>query len=560
MARPIINYKHLNWPILIAILVLAIVIWLMYTPKQPSLQSQSLSKFANVKPDLTLKYINDAVATQPDHGATDAELTSQYLYYKLNNGLEIVFVHCENDITLHAAAQIFTGAAADSPKYIELAHFTEHLVFNKTKNFENLEAIFNFLPGSNYDGTFTTSELINIELYYTDMEKNEAAGMTELSKLLYMLKECIFNAIFNHDQFETERDIVIKEFNMSSRDHKHYFTISKLLYGNHPSGQLLSYHTGDKDMSAITPQVVAEHYKTHFRPDNMRITISGCIPGWPKSINKMGNIDKYGEMLTEYFIKNSDREWIAPDTRLIPASNINTSQTPKQYEFTTDIPTIRKWTESLYDRVIKKYPPYKPNTNGPMLYTLIDPNLLQSSVYFYFKYPAIVNESIFMYANIITSIMWNKLYDIVREKHRLVYSINCEWSQELLDVEINIDCHVATADIPKLLDVMFGIFNDINAETFFTDLDIKKYKLQNYKPSTTCTGYSDIEFTTFKNNLILMDTKINLADIYDNLSSHDLNTVAKQLFNTKYLNIFVFNPETPRKTPAEPQLVSVKKI
>ncbi len=549
MARATSYYLSVIAVAVFAVVAIGLCIWFYMSRNRDANDT-----FANIDKDaLTLRFIElDPVIKLTDE-ALKAGLHSQYAYYKLDNGLDVVFNFCENTSTLTATAQIFTGMALDPDEYREIAHLTEHLVLVKTKNLRTINAVLDYLPGSNYGTTCTESDKVNIEFKYSPQIDETEVTMQHMSKLLYVLKECVYNADFNIPEFESEKAIVLNEFNKSTREYKHDWTTNRILYGSHPYGKYYGDHT-KADGQAITAKVVTDYYKANYRPDNMRIVIHGNIPGWPTNINTSNNsFDTLGRLITDYFIKNTDSEWQLPSSQATPVTN-------PPYKFTTDLATIRTWTNELRTRVLRKYPPIKPITDGPRIYTLTDSNLLQSHVYFRFVIPSVYNELVFTYNDVIVSILNTKLFYLLRDTSRLVYYVSASCEVQLRDRANIIETQVAAADIHKLTEAMFQVFNEMKEGYYFTEEDIKKYKSTNGKPADTCSSTDDNEYFYMFNALTLIDPKTSILDAYDNMTSSNLNYVAKQLFNPENLAIFVYKPTEPANQERFPMLVNVSRV
>lgn len=539
--------------VVISVLVISIGFCIWFYMVKNRAANDTFTNTKTNKDMLTLQFIEPEPVIKSTDEELKAGLHSQYAYYKLDNGLNVVFNHCENEFSINTIAQIFTGMALDPDEYRELAHLTEHLVFLKTKNLSNFNAVVNYLPGSTYGMTCTESDKVNIEFSYIPQNSEIGVTMQHMSKLLYVLKECVYNSQFNIPEFESEKDIVLNEYNMNTRENKHEWTTNRILYGSHPYGKYYGDHT-KSDNKAITAKVVTDYYKANYRPDNMRIIIYGKIPGWPTNINTSQNtFADLGSLLTDYFIKNTDSEWQPPSSQATPVNN-------PPYKFTTDLATIRTWTNELRIQVLRKYPPIKPITDGPRIYTLIDSNLLQAHVYFKFLIPAVYNELVFTYNDVIVSILKTKLFNLLRITSRLAYYVNTGCVAQLRDRVNIIETQVAVADIHKLTETLFSVFNEMKEGYYFTEEDIKKYKSTNVKPSDTCSIFLDNEYYYMFNGLTLIDPKTSILDAYDNMTSSNLNYVAKQLFNPENLAIFVYKPVEPVNKERFPMLVNVSRV
>lgn len=509
-------------------------------------------------------------------------------YYRLSNGLEVILVHCpdsSNNITVEAV--INSGFITDPEGYDELNHLIEHLVFIKTKHFNSLLDMQNFIPLADYNGE-TGQMDVGVHWTMTASTDDTARDLIYLSRMLFVLKEMIYNADFNHDKFEAEKNIVVREYDIyaSNIDNNHNNTLGKEVYKNTDFKKI--YGTNPENIRKITPEIAEEYYRKYYRPDNMRVFIYGKLPNWPLEIpidtssdgetmiattttkpislpkQEMSNRLKsfYGRLLKTYFVDKPDEiikiddlyADLVGDPFSVPRPTLSTDEQLQQlgYEYTFDLTTIKEWLKQSKARLAVNNPIPKLEfiTNGPVEKIIPDNKLTQSKTYALFRHPKFKNQELgnINVENMITDILYDKLYRILREENGLVYAvdvINNAIFYDYINEAYVISCITSVADIDKLKSVLLAEIDKMHQGNYITQLEYIKYQSKNEAETE-----NKINCSTVITDLVLgissirTDYKINNTqfynNIYDKLSLETLNKMVAFIFDPMVCELFIF--------------------
>ena len=528
-------------------------------------------------------------------------------YYRLSNGLEVILFHCpdySNQITVEAA--INSGFITDPEGYDELNHLIEHAIFLKTKNFNSLLDMQKLIPLADYNGqTGQTDVIINWTL--TSPVPDTARNIIYLSRMLFVLKEMIYNAEFNHDKFEPEKNILMREFDISASNvsNNHDNNMGKEVY-KHTDFQKI-YGTKPENIAKITPEIATEYYRKFYQPDNMRVFIYGNLPNWPIELstgdNKEGKDSNsnsntgannttnpvtakpittrstslvkqietnrlkhfYGRLLKSYFVDNPDEvikvddlyaDLVAepdeyPSTALLADGQLQ----QLGYEYTFDIATIQEWLKQSQSRLLAKNPPPPIEfiTNGPVEQKYDDPKITQSTFYALFRHPKFKNQELVATEDIITSILFDKLYRVLREENGLVYGVDVSNNTILYETTSEsyvIACTTGVQDIDKFKSLVLAEVDKMHQGRYITNQEYTKYQTKNKAVNNATTDCLSENL----DNSILSDFKIMNCrftnDIYDKISLETLNQIVAFIFDPNVCEIFIFANPSPSPSPS----------
>lgn len=531
------------------------------------------------------------------------EIKNNMGYYKLVNGLEVILVHCPGetgDITVEAV--INSGVITDPEGYDELNHFIEHLVFMKTKNFKSLPEMRALIPLADYNGE-TTEIDVGLHWAFTTTTNDTTRDILYLLRMLYILKEMIYNAEFNHDKFESERNIVNREYDIRINDigTDHYNKISSELYKTTSYGRY--YQSNPDNIHKITPEIAAEYYKKWYQPDNMRVFIYGNLPFWPlkeddteldddtstgttttkpalvvDEVEKQKKINLWGWILNKYFVDNHDNIISIDeifDKLSLDYNTYNNAATDKiselpspdalGYNYTFDIQTILDWMSESKNRLLAKnpLPAITYITDGPVEKIITDPRLTRTKLYMVFKHPYFLNKELKNAADIITSILYDKLITILRHENGFVYSLDVSvYSYSSIFNEYFIECLIKSEDIPKVREVLLSELNKMVSGNYITEIEYNKYKIKNPEYNDNKT-----DCVSINSGLSSGDSVIRTAfqitndkfqnNLYEKISLNTLNQITAFIFNPKVCEIFIFTSSNPSTTIQIPSLSNV---
>jgi predicted Zn-dependent peptidase len=588
------QYKW-NWIVIaiLIILMLGLVYW-WWNITREELPANTITHTYNRNTD---RFSDTDIKTRlytvlPESIEDYAGIKNNMGYYRLANGLEVILVHCPGetgDITVEAV--INSGAISDPEGFDELNHFIEHLVFMKTKNFKSMTDMQALIPLAEYNGE-TTEIDVGLHWTLTALSNDTTRDILYLLRMLFILKEMIYNSEFNHDKFILERDIVNREYDIRVNDitSDHSEKISSELYKT--TSYRKQYNTNPDNLNNITPEIATEYYKKWYQPDNMRVFIYGNLPFWPlkvddyesldsdigktakpesvvEEVDKQQKINLWGWILNKYFVDNQDNiigvdeifdklNWDFNTFAAQSGNQIGKLPTPDAlgYTYTFDIQTILDWMTESQTRLRAKnpLPAIEYITNGPVEKVITDPRLTQTKFYMVFKHPYFLNKELVNATNIIPSILYDRLFRVLRDENGLVYTLDVSSNQyDSIFNEYYIDCLIKSQDIPKVKEILLAELAKISAGNYITEQEYNKYKITNTEYNDSKTDCSSIT-SGLSSGISLIRSSFRITNdkfqnnIYDKVSLDTLNQITTFIFDPKVCEIFIFMGSNPSIT------------
>ena len=185
----------------------------------------------------------------------------------LDNGLRIILAPQKGSLTATSLVLVEAGSEYETKDINGLSHFLEHMCFKGTtsrpksgmisEELDSLGAEYNAFTDQQYTG------------YWAKVEKNKLADALELISDLYI------NPIFNQEEINKERGVVIEELNMYEdtpmRKVGDYF--NNVIFGNQPAGWDVG---GTKEViSKLNREHFVEYRARHYVPAKTIVVISG---------------------------------------------------------------------------------------------------------------------------------------------------------------------------------------------------------------------------------------------------------------------------------------------
>lgn len=148
----------------------------------------------------------------------------------LDNGLRVITVPVEGSLATTVLILVEAGSKYETKEINGISHFLEHMCFKGTKNrpqpgliAKELDAI-----GAEYNA-FTGQESTG---YYAKAQNKD------LDRILDIVSDLYLNPVFNADEINKERGVVIEEINMyeDTPMRRVHELFTGLLYGDQPAG------------------------------------------------------------------------------------------------------------------------------------------------------------------------------------------------------------------------------------------------------------------------------------------------------------------------------------
>jgi len=167
------------------------------------------------------------------------------------------------------------GSILETDKQVGLAHFTEHMAFNGTKNFEKQELV-NFLEksGVNFGADLNASTGFDETIYMLQLPTD---SMSVFKKGFQILEDWAHNVSFENAEIDKERGVVIEEWRsgQGAGERIRAKTFPVLLKG---SQYALRLPIGTKkNLDTFKYETVKQFYKDWYRPDLEAVIVVGDV-------------------------------------------------------------------------------------------------------------------------------------------------------------------------------------------------------------------------------------------------------------------------------------------
>jgi zinc protease len=167
------------------------------------------------------------------------------------------------------------GSILENEQQLGLAHFTEHMAFNGTKNFEKQELV-DFLEksGVNFGADLNAYTSFDETVYMLQLPTDSP---TVFKKGFQILEDWAHNVSFENAEIDKERGVVIEEWRLgqgaNERLRAKYFPV--LLKGSQYAVRL---PIGTKqNLETFKYETVKQFYKDWYRPDLQAVIVVGDV-------------------------------------------------------------------------------------------------------------------------------------------------------------------------------------------------------------------------------------------------------------------------------------------
>ena len=208
---------------------------------------------------------------------------------QLKNGLRILLIPRAQSLAASVLILVEAGSEYETKKINGLSHFLEHMMFKGTANRPKPGMIAEELAGLGaQSNAFTGQEYTG---YWAKAESRKAERILEIVSDLYL------NPIFNPEEIEKERGVIIEEINMYEdtpmRRVQELFTT--LLYGNQPAGWDIA---GKKEIiRKLSRNDFISYRHARYVPSRTVVVVAGNFntPRIERQIrNTFGELPKHG--------------------------------------------------------------------------------------------------------------------------------------------------------------------------------------------------------------------------------------------------------------------------
>jgi predicted Zn-dependent peptidase len=187
--------------------------------------------------------------------------------HTLANGLQVITINKDTQIAAINIG-IKVGALYESIEQKGISHFIEHTLFKGTitRNDEELNEELEALGGeynayTDYDTTVYTISCL----------------MEEFKNAVELLGDMIINPMFDKDEIEKERGVILSEIRMSKDDIEDlsFKNVNRIAFTN----SALKYEVigFEKNVASFTREEIVSYYTKHYTPNNSIITMVSSL-------------------------------------------------------------------------------------------------------------------------------------------------------------------------------------------------------------------------------------------------------------------------------------------
>ena len=185
-----------------------------------------------------------------------------------SNGFRVILNKAEGFTSCTAGVIVNTGSVNETEENNGISHFIEHTVFKGTEKRTAFE-ISDFVDriGAQINA-FTSKE---ITCYYTNSTRDH------LEESIEVLSDIFFNAVFDEEELEKEKGVIIEEINMSDDTPEDVCSdlLAESYYGKTGYGRTILGPA--KNIEKFSVKDVKSYMDDYYTADNVVLSISGNI-------------------------------------------------------------------------------------------------------------------------------------------------------------------------------------------------------------------------------------------------------------------------------------------
>lgn len=187
---------------------------------------------------------------------------------ELSNGIRVVSENHPGSRAVSMGIWVMTGTRDETPDVAGISHMLEHLVFKGTKT-RNAYQIAKSLEALGGDlNAYTTREYT---CYHAMVLKDH------WEQALDVLADLISNMHLVKKEFALEKGVILQEIAMSEDSHEDviYDVFYEQVYGSHPLGRMILGTPAS--IASMKQNQVMDYYKKNYTGSNIIVSAAGCI-------------------------------------------------------------------------------------------------------------------------------------------------------------------------------------------------------------------------------------------------------------------------------------------
>ncbi|WP_291560193.1 MULTISPECIES: M16 family metallopeptidase [unclassified Clostridium] len=203
-----------------------------------------------------------------------------YNLFTLNNGLKVVVENIEHFNSVSVGLWVENGSRNENSINNGVSHFIEHMLFKGTANRNSKQIAEDIENVGGQINAFTGKEATCYYIKTLD---------THLELGLELLSDMLFNSLFNEEDIEKEKGVIIEEINMSEDSAEDVLMDlhAEAVWGK--DGLSLPILGTENTVKSFNKEMIVSYLKSYYIPENCVISICGKID--MKNIEKI--VEKY---------------------------------------------------------------------------------------------------------------------------------------------------------------------------------------------------------------------------------------------------------------------------
>ncbi|MFC2950064.1 M16 family metallopeptidase [Virgibacillus sediminis] len=184
------------------------------------------------------------------------------------NGLRIVMENIPSVRSVTIGIWVLTGSRNETDQNNGISHFLEHMFFKGTEKRSPQEIAEAFDSIGGQVNAFTSKEYTCFYAKVLDTHKEYA---------LDILADMFFHSSFNEEEMEREKKVVYEEIKMyeDTPDDIVHDLLARASYGKHPLGYPIL--GTEEHLSSFTADTLRNYMKEQYRPENVVVSIAGNV-------------------------------------------------------------------------------------------------------------------------------------------------------------------------------------------------------------------------------------------------------------------------------------------
>ncbi len=185
-----------------------------------------------------------------------------------DNGLRVIINKMDGFMSVSSGILVKTGSVNESQEENGISHFIEHTMFKGTKKRSALQISQDIDNIGGQINAFTSKE---ITCYYTKSTSDK------IETSLEVLSDIFFNSLFDEQELEKEKGVVIEEIKMSEDTPEDILLdlLAESYFGKNGLGRTIL--GPEENVKSFTRQDILRYIDKYYTADNVVISISGGV-------------------------------------------------------------------------------------------------------------------------------------------------------------------------------------------------------------------------------------------------------------------------------------------